>query len=124
MVFAAVSILSHFLFILVTALMIAIGTVCLHYDTWNYMVCIDALGVTATGAYPSTATGFVPSSTPAASTDNAGLLFSPEQAWNKMADSPSCAISSMLWTTSTINASISFNYTGTQLNLKCPNLSP
>ncbi|KAJ7447548.1 hypothetical protein B0H11DRAFT_2177118 [Mycena galericulata] len=87
-----------------------IGTVCFYYTAQNFISCIDAVGVTAT-SYPSTATGFLPVSTPA-TTESDSIIFSPLTAWKKTTDPPSCSSSSATWTTSQLNASISFNFSG------------
>ncbi|KAK7045006.1 hypothetical protein R3P38DRAFT_2508272 [Favolaschia claudopus] len=87
-----------------------IGTVCFHYVTDSFISCIDAVGVTAT-SFPSTAT-FLPSSTPVSTDGNQKIIFSPPSAWNQNATVPSCASGSEIWTTSTLNASISFNFSG------------
>ncbi|KAJ7461411.1 hypothetical protein B0H11DRAFT_1736152 [Mycena galericulata] len=89
---------------------LAIGTVCFHYTAQNFISCIDAVGVTAT-SYPSTATAFLPVSTPV-TTESNNVVFSPSTAWKNTTDPPSCSSSSAIWTTSQLNASISFNFSG------------
>ena len=74
------------------------------------MVCVNAYGTT-TSAYPSATVGFTPSETSVASNDPS-IAYNPPSAWNSSHAVPNCASSNTLHTTSTINATISFNYTG------------
>ncbi|KAF8883469.1 hypothetical protein CPB84DRAFT_1965172 [Gymnopilus junonius] len=91
---------------------LAIGTSCL-VDNDKAVSCVNALGATKS-AVPSTATDFIPLSTPIAGS-NVGIVYSPPGAWSDQNSTSDCATSSSLHVTSTINASISVNYTGTSI---------
>jgi len=88
-----------------------IGTVCYLDDNHKKGACIDAYGVTGT-FYPSaTSINFTPKETPV-SNSGASVVFSPADAWKSTASTENCSKSETIYTTSTINATISFNYTG------------
>lgn len=91
---------------------LAIGTICFNDGTNNIVSCIDAYGVTAS-SYPSATLGYSPSATPVA-TDDPGIIYNPLSAWSNSDTIPNCTSSSSLRVTSTINSTISFNYTGEQ----------
>jgi len=88
-----------------------IGTVCYLDDNHKDGACIDAYGVTGT-PYPSaTSNTFTPIETPV-SNSGAGVVFSPADAWNATTSTESCSKSKTVYSTSTINATVTFNYTG------------
>lgn len=89
---------------------LAIGTVCYNDGVSNAASCIDAYGTTSS-SYPSATTGFVLSATPVA-IDDPGVLYSPANAWSSSSTVPNCTSSGSLRVTSTINSTVSFNYTG------------
>lgn len=64
-------------------------------------------------AFPSATQGFIPAATTVPNS-NTNIIFSPPEAWDRSTISPSCSSSSgeQLQTTRTLNATISFNYTG------------
>lgn len=93
--------------------LLAIGTVCFNNGLDKVVLCVNTYGTTAS-ALPSATQGFVPAAT-TISNSNASLIFDPPEAWNNSAPSPSCSSSDgdeQLRVTSTLNATISFNYTG------------
>ncbi|KAF8804303.1 hypothetical protein BYT27DRAFT_6700878 [Phlegmacium glaucopus] len=87
-----------------------IGTSCFNEGNNNVIQCINALGTTAP-AIPSATTGLIPSVTPILGS-NAGITYSPASAWNTSTTDFSCTNSKSLHVSDTINATISFNYTG------------
>ncbi|KAF9557528.1 hypothetical protein CPC08DRAFT_668612 [Agrocybe pediades] len=90
------------------------GTSCFTNGIDNIVQCVNALGTTAS-AIPSGTTGVIPSATPITAADPSIVYSPPTGAWST-ADSPgNCAISSSVRVTQTVNASISFNYTGTSI---------
>jgi hypothetical protein len=90
---------------------LAIGTICYLDDILKDGACIDAYGVTGT-PYPSaTSNTYTPVETPVSNTAG-GVIFSPADAWTEITTNESCSKSGTLHTTSTLNATISFNYTG------------
>ncbi|PPQ68166.1 hypothetical protein CVT26_005772 [Gymnopilus dilepis] len=87
-----------------------IGTVCYYNGIDTALTCINAYGSSAP-AYPSSTSGVVPSATPVANTE-AEVVYSPQNAWSTSNTAPSCAEESSMRVTSTLNASVSFNYSG------------
>ncbi|PPQ98276.1 hypothetical protein CVT26_013520 [Gymnopilus dilepis] len=62
-------------------------------------------------AYPSATTGVVPTATPIPNS-NSAIVYFPSDAWNKSKISPNCSQSQSVYVTQTVNATVSFNYTG------------
>ncbi|KAF8991236.1 hypothetical protein BDQ17DRAFT_1313507 [Cyathus striatus] len=86
-----------------------IGSLC-YSNNDNVVRCIDAYGSTS-AAIPSSTMISSPAKTPSPEDDN-GITFSPEGAWGVSDNKSNCGISKTIHTTSAINASITFNYTG------------
>ncbi|KAF4622262.1 hypothetical protein D9613_009524 [Agrocybe pediades] len=79
-----------------------------------FAACVNALGTTA-AAIPSSTTGVIPSATPFTAADTS-IVYSPSAGTWKTVDSPgNCTISNSIRVTQDVNASISFNYTGTSI---------
>ncbi|KJA21290.1 hypothetical protein HYPSUDRAFT_739261 [Hypholoma sublateritium FD-334 SS-4] len=105
--------LNDFSFVGIAGFCCPIGTVCFNNGLNNVVSCINTYGTTAS-AFPSATQGFIPAAT-AVPNSNADIIFDPPEAWNSSAPSPSCSSSDgeeQLRVTSTLNATISFNYTG------------
>jgi hypothetical protein len=89
----------------------AIGTVCWNSGLDTVVSCIDAYGTTAS-SFPSATVGFVPSATAVANGDP-GVVYKPANAWTSSSSAtPNCSFSNSIRTTSAVNSSVSFNYTG------------
>ena len=91
-------------------LLSAIGTSCRAILSNKIVHCIDALGTTAL-ALPSATTGIVPSATPVLGS-NPDIAYSPPNAWTVSESDSNCTTSKSLHGTDTINATVSFNFTG------------
>jgi len=94
----------------------AIGTSCRALQSDKIVHCIDALGTTALGL-PSATTGLVPSATPVLGSDP-NIVYNPPNAWTVSESESNCTTSKSLHVTDTINASVSFNFTGKVSNIK------
>ena len=94
----------------------AIGTSCRALQSDKIVRCIDALGTTAL-AFPSATTGLVPSATPVLGSDP-NILYSPPNAWTVSESDSNCTTSKSLHVTDTINATVSFNFTGIASDIK------
>ncbi|KAF8875341.1 hypothetical protein CPB84DRAFT_1752703 [Gymnopilus junonius] len=81
----------------------------------NGIQCINPLGTTVP-AFPSATTGLIPSSTPILGSDP-NIIYSPPQAWKVSDAKDSCTQSPSIHLTDSINATISFNYTGPSVML-------
>jgi hypothetical protein len=92
---------------------LAIGTVCFNNGIDYTVSCIDAYGTTAP-PYPSTTSGLVPSATLVAN-DDPKIVYGRPKSWSSSNTTPGCALSPSLRVTSTINSTISFNYSGEYL---------
>ncbi|KDR72368.1 hypothetical protein GALMADRAFT_159047 [Galerina marginata CBS 339.88] len=87
-----------------------IGTACFTHGSNNVVECVDALGTTAS-SFPSATTGLIPSATPVLSSDIA-IVYDPPQAWNVSDTEVNCTTSKSWHITDSVNATISYNYTG------------
>jgi hypothetical protein len=88
---------------------IAIGTVCFNGGEDNTISCVDALGATA-ASFPSATTGIVPSATPVLASDP-WIVYTPPREWSS-SKGASCTTNDLLYNTETLNATVSFNYSG------------
>ncbi|PPQ81255.1 hypothetical protein CVT26_015074 [Gymnopilus dilepis] len=88
----------------------AIGTSCLVHGKNQTISCVDALG-TMSPAMPFNASNYDPSTTIVPS-DSPAIVYAPSAAWHVFDSNLSCSASQILQSTSSVNASISFNYTG------------
>ncbi|KAF8965065.1 hypothetical protein BDZ97DRAFT_1659464, partial [Flammula alnicola] len=79
------------------------------------VTCIDAYGTTES-AYPSATTGVVPSATPVLGNDTR-FVYAPSHAWNISKTDANCTLTNLLHTTDTLNATISFNYSGPSVTM-------
>ena len=89
--------------------MIAIGTICFNDGEDQAISCVDAYGTTAS-SFPSATTGIVPSATPVPASDNR-ILYTTPGAWN-ISHGANCTASDLIYATETLNATVSFNYSG------------
>jgi hypothetical protein len=89
--------------------MIAIGTMCFNGGEDKTVSCVDALGATA-ASFPSATTGVTPSATPVPASDPR-IIYAPSREWNS-SKGANCTTSDLLYTTETLNATVSFNYSG------------
>lgn len=87
-----------------------IGTLCFNDGADSVVSCINELGTTAS-ALPSATTGLIPSSTPVLES-NSAIVYNPPDAWVTSNSDSDCTTSTSLRSTDTLNATISFNYTG------------
>ncbi|KAJ7589664.1 hypothetical protein C8J56DRAFT_939214 [Mycena floridula] len=93
-----------------------IGTSCARYLDTDVVSCIDAHGTTVT-SFPTGTTGLIPAPSTIA-VDDPNIILLPLEAWNQSNVVPSCSSSSTLRISSTINSSISYNYTGSSIMIK------
>ena len=103
-------------FVLLISSLAAIGTSCRALQSDKIVHCIDALGTTALGL-PSATTGLIPSATPVLGSDP-DIVYSPPSAWTISESDSNCTTSKSLHVTDTINATVSFNFTGKTSNIK------
>lgn len=94
----------------------AIGTSCRALQSDKIVHCIDALGTTALGL-PSATTGLIPSATPVLGSD-LDIVYNPPNAWTVSESDSNCTTSKSLHVTDTINATVSFNFTGKASNIQ------
>ena len=97
----------------------AIGTSCRALQSDKIVHCIDALGTTALGL-PSATTGLIPSATPVPGSEP-DIVYSPPNAWTISESDSNCTTSKSLHVTDTINATVSFDFTGkaSNIEIKC-----
>ncbi|KDR77572.1 hypothetical protein GALMADRAFT_65596, partial [Galerina marginata CBS 339.88] len=89
--------------------------ICFNGGIDKIIQCVDSLGTTAS-SYPSATTGIVPSATPILASDSR-ILYAPSEAWNQSTTDVNCTSSNLVYTTDTVNATISFNYSGPSIEI-------
>lgn len=92
-----------------------LGNICFSSVAQGGLSCIDAYG-NATAPYPSTISQVTPPGT-LISSNAPSIVYSPEDAWSSPSVTPNCTVSGTSRVTSMVNASISFNYTGTSIRV-------
>jgi len=92
-----------------------IGTICFNDGTDRTVYCIDVHGTTSP-SLPSATSGAIPSASSIPGNDSR-IIYAPSDAWNISNTDTNCKRSNFLYTTDTINASISFSYFGPSIEV-------
>lgn len=88
----------------------AIGTFCYTDDTTTIISCLDVLG-RKIPSFPAHETGVVLPSVPVSLSDP-DVIFSPPNGWTTSSTDANCTSNNIVYTTTVINATVTFNYSG------------